>query len=363
MIHPRMIQTIFAKDLRDAIRDARVLVAILVPLGLGLFYGAVLDDEDARPSATVVLSSPDATALDDALIAAVGDAVLLDLRSEPDAEETRRLVGAEEVDVGIIVPPGFDAAVRRGEQPGLDVILAPDLGFGGQYVAGALEPALQRLAGREEIATVRVVVEQPAAGQVSLLDRLGLRRYSVLTTLVLLVVMIAMLAVPVILAEETEKRTLDALVMIASHLDVVLAKALVGLVYVLVAVSIQLLLTELVPADLVTFIAAISLLSVTLIGFGLVLGGLFKNANQINTWSGFLLMPIVVPVFLVGLPASRWVELVLILWPTSQATRLAVNGMVGEAVFADAWLSYLVIVAWGVLAYALVLGQLARREA
>ncbi len=362
-MHPRMIGTIFLKDLRDAIRDARVLVAILVPLGLGLFYGAILDDQTVRPSARVVFATAEPTDLDDALVSAVGDTVRLDLRSESDAGAVRRLVGEKEADIGIIVPPGFDGAVRRGERPALDVIVAPEVAVGGQYVAGALEPALERLAGRGSLAEVRVVAEQPPPGQVSLLDRLGLRRYSLLTTLVLLVVMIAMLAVPVILAEETEKRTLDALVMIASYFDVVVAKALVGLVYVAIAVAIQLGLTRLAPADIGMFVAALVVLSVTLIGFGLVLGGLFKNANQINTWSGFLLMPIIVPVFLVGLPVPRWTDVLLTLFPTSQGTRLAVNGLIGETVFPDVWLSFLVILTWGGIAYAMVLRQLARREA
>ncbi len=362
-MHPRMIRTIFLKDVRDAIRDARVLVAILVPLGLGIFYGAILDDQAVRPTATVFFSAAEPTDLDDMLIGVVGDAVRMDLGSEPDVAALRRFVGEEEVDVGIIVPPGFDAAIRRGERPALDVIVAPNVAVGGQYVAGAIEPALERLAGRASVAEVRVAAEPPPPDQVRLLDRLGLRRYSLLTTVVLLVVMIAMLAVPVILAEEAEKRTLDALVMIASYLDVVLAKALVGLAYVAIAVAIQLSLTRLVPVDIGMFVAALAVLSVTLIGFGLVLGGLFKNANQINTWSGFLLMPIVVPVFLVGLPVPPWTDVLLTLFPTSQGARLAVNSLIGETVFPDAWLSFLVILVWGAMAYAMVLRQLARREA
>ena len=362
-MHPRMIRTIFLKDARDAIRDARVLVAILVPLGLGIFYGAILDDEVGRPSATVLISAAELTDLDDALISVVGDAVRLDLGSEQDAAALHRLVGQDEADIGLIIPAGFDGAVRRGERPALDVIVAPNAAVGGQFVAGAIEPAVERLAGRGPVAEVRVVAEQPPPGQVRLLDRLGLRRYSLLTTVVLLVVMIAMLAVPVILAEETEKRTLDALVMIASYFDVVLAKALVGLAYVAIAVAIQLGLTRLAPADIGMFVAALAVLSVTLIGFGLVLGGLFKNANQINTWSGFLLMPIVVPVFLVGLPVPAWTDLMLTLFPTSQGARLAVNGLLGEPVFPDAWLSFVVILVWGVAAYATVVRQLAGREA
>ena len=32
------IFTLFTKDLKDAVRDARVLFALIVPLGIGVFY-------------------------------------------------------------------------------------------------------------------------------------------------------------------------------------------------------------------------------------------------------------------------------------------------------------------------------------
>ncbi len=70
------------------------------------------------------------------------------------------------------------------------------------------------------------------------------------------------------------------------------------------------------------------------------------------------------PVFMVGLPVPDLIDVLLTLIPTSQATRLAMNGlMMGEALFPDAWLSFLVIAAWGAVAYALLLWRLSRREA
>jgi hypothetical protein len=43
--------------------------------------------------------------------------------------------------------------------------------------------------------------------------------------------------------------------------------------------------------------------------------------------------------------------------------KLAVNAATGETVFGDPWLSYLVIAAWGVVAYLLLAWQLNRRQA
>jgi hypothetical protein len=176
-------------------------------------------------------------------------------------------------------------------------------------------------------------------------------------------VMIAMLVVPVVLAEEAEKKTLDALVLIASYLDVIAAKALVGLAYIVLALTIQLGFTRLAIGDGATFAVTLALLSVTLIGFGLLIGSIFKSANQLNTWSGFLLIPFIAPIFAVGVPTPDIVDGLLQVVPTSAGMRLAVNGVAGETVFANAWLSYAVIAFWGVVAYLVLAWQLNRRQA
>ena len=42
------IRAIYRKDMRDAVRDSRVLTAILMPLLLGLLYSFMLPDENVR---------------------------------------------------------------------------------------------------------------------------------------------------------------------------------------------------------------------------------------------------------------------------------------------------------------------------
>jgi len=266
------------------------------------------------------------------------------------------------------VPPGFDAAVgqaaaRGAPPPALTVRQPNDPTSGTFYLQAALDPALRLLADQPLPATIQTDTAASDPDDRNLFEQVGMRRFLVLGTVMFLVAMIAMLVVPIILAEEAEKKTLDALVMIASYGDVVTGKALVGLAYVAVSVALMLGITRIRPENVVAFGAAIGLLSVTLIGFGLLLGGLFRNANQLNTWSGVFLLPVLTPVFLVGLSDPGWLVALLQALPTSQGARLAINGLTGEAVFGDAWLGYLVIAAWGVLAYALLAWQLRRRQA
>src|SRR6185295_17022474 len=92
------------------------------------------------------------------------------------------------------------------------------------------------------------------------MGEIGPRRYFVLATVVMMLGMISMLAVPIMLTEEAEKKTLDALLLVGSYLEVIVAKALVGLVYVALSVTVMLALTRLRPDDLRTFVAGTGIL-------------------------------------------------------------------------------------------------------
>jgi ABC-2 type transport system permease protein len=359
-----MILTIFRKDVLDAIRDARILVPLLLLFGVGLFYNFTFRDTPAQPRATVAYAAAERTVLPEALRAFAGQTVEVRLTQVAGAEEVRRLVDEEDADVGLIVPPGFDAALARGEAPPLTVILPESPGAGGRYITAALEPALRGLAGQRPPALVQTeTLAAGDAGERPPIARLGPQRYFVLASIIMLVVTIGIYAVPVLLTEEGEKKTLDALVMIASYGDVIAAKALVGLATIALAVPLLLAMTRIRVGDPVLFVAAIALFSVAVIGLGLLLGGLFRNMNQLNTWGGLLQLPLFIPAFLVGLPLPGVASRVLDFLPTSQATKLAINGLAGEAVFPNAPLAFVVVAAWGALAYGLLLWRLSRREA
>ena len=218
------------------------------------------------------------------------------------------------------------------------------------------------MVGRQPVAQVSVT--RASAGEVTsqaIFDRLGVRKYFVLVAIVMEIGMIAMLAVPIILTEEVEKHTIDALVLVASYFDIVVAKALVGLTYIALAVTIMVSLTRLAPEQVALFALAVLTLSVTLIGFGLLIGGLFRSANQLNTWGGVVLLPILAPAFAVGLPVPGWVQGIFDAIPTSQAIKVMINSLSGERFFTHIWLSFVVMAVWAVAAYAILVQRLARR--
>jgi len=128
-----------------------------------------------------------------------------------------------------------------------------------------------------------------------------------------------------------------------------------------VASVLLLSVTRVVPERIVLFVLAALALGITMIGFGLLLGGLFRSANQLNTWGGVVLLPVIAPAFVVGLPIPGWLETICDFLPTSQGARVMIDSTANQSYFGQTWLSFVVIIAWALAAYTLLVYRLARR--
>jgi ABC-2 type transport system permease protein len=357
----RRILAIFKKDFSDAVRDSRILVAIVVPLGLGLIYNFVLDDEPAVPKATVAYVAVEQSQLPEVMQALAGDTLRLSFTTVPDATEARRQVETGDADLGLVLPTGFDAAVASGAAPAITLVMPESPDVGGSVAIALLDPALRQLAGQGQPASLTVDTVPPESSE-NVIDRVGERRVSVLGAAIMTITLIGMFVVPMVLADEAEKKTLDALVLIATDSEVIVAKAFLGLAYIAVAIPLLFVVTEIRPAAPLPFALGLVLLSVMFVGVGLLLGGLL-NPTQLNTWGGIIVIPLLIPAVIVGLSAPGWLDAVLALVPTTHGARLAVNGLSEDPLFAHAWLSVGVLVAWCMALYALLLWRLAHREA
>ena len=361
--HPRIIQTIFRKDLIDAIRDGRVAIALIVPILIGVSYAYLFDDDttDPTPTYSVAVTSVDTTAVTDQLTTLAGTGIDLTVNTFGSDAEVREAVEDGDDDLGLVIPPGFDAAIAAGQQPELAVLTPPEPTAGTTFLLTALDPALRTLAGQGPPA--QVTVSATAAGEPSLFDRIGLRNYMLTFSMIFLVGMIAVFAIPIILTEEIEKKTLDALAMIASYGDVMIGKALVGVVYIAVATLITLTLASADPGNVGLFALAMAALSVALLGFGLFIGGLFRSANQLNTWGSLLLFPLIAPAFLVALPLPDWGHALVTAFPTGAAAKEITNGLTGETIYDGAVLNFAIMLAWALAGFLLLGWQLRRRQA
>ena len=357
------VRTIYRKDMRDALRDSRVLTALLFPLALGLLYSFMFSDESIRTQkAKVGVVSDGTTRLTTVISQQTGPALDLTFVRMPDAGRLDQQVRQKKVDVGLVIPRGFDAAVKAGESPPLTVVLPSSPSFDSDYVEAVLDRSVQSLAGRAPPAHIVRRSLPPESGGATALEVLGARKDFILVSMIMLLAMIAVYAVPAVLVEETEKKTMEALTLIASTADVIAAKALFGITLSVVGVPVLLVITRGDPADMMGLAAAVVLSAVVLVGIGLLCGSLFKTQQQVNTWSGVILLVLLAPAFTIGMPTPDAVSAALAFLPTAPTFRLIANAFAGRALYPHEWLSYALLLAWGAGAYGFLWWRLSRQE-
>ena len=356
----RRLWVILRKDLLDAIRDGRVLVALLIPIGLGVFYSLAFPDEEPRPTAkVVVVGDADARRVAERLPRDVGRAIELTVTRTADEGRARRDVAADDVDLAVLVPDGLLADARAGRSPPLRLLARGDASPTAYAVADLLPGTVGSLADRPAAVDVRTVAVERTTSDAY--DALGLRRYFAVAAVAMLLGMIGLLVTPIVLAEEIDKRTLEALLLAARGGEVLAAKALVGVIYGAIATIGTVLLTRLEPErPLLLALGALGS-GLSLVGFGMWLAYLFRSPDKLNTWMGVLLFPVLTPAFLVGADLSGLVDGLLQALPTTQGMRLMVDGSLGEDVFGDHLLAVAVLVAWTVAGLALLGRTLQRR--
>jgi ABC-2 type transport system permease protein len=346
---PRRILAILAKDLRDAWRDGRVLVLLLLPIGVGVFT-AVANEERLPTTYAAVVDRPDGSVSRE-LRTIAGKSAEIKLKRAPDAAAARRLVADEEVDVAVVVAPAGAPRAR--------ILVAQDASPAGQAIVELAPVALARAAGREPPARPPVVVV-PAADQKPA-DIVG-SSFDELFSILLFVIFVALMVVPMQTAEELETGTFGALRLAATGREILAAKALAGYVYGAAGVGLTVALTGLDVDDPLVFYGAVSALIVTLVGFGLLLGLLLPNAGAINTYAGFLIAPLVFLAGAVFTFESGILGAILDVLPLSRAVMLLADGVSPQQPFDAGPLAWLVIAVWAVAGYGILARIATHRE-
>jgi len=362
-VNLRRIRAMLRKDLRDVVRDARILVAIIMPLAIGIIYNVTFP-EDATPTATMVVAGDTSSAMPALVAAAAGDALRVTI--EPVADEVAaraRVLVDEDADVALVIPAGFDVALAAGDRPAITVVLPPSPSLGGSLLASLVDPVARAMAGADLPVVVLIDRAPVVAEDLPVIERLGLRNWAMALSFLLLVSIVALFAVPILLAEEAEKKTLDALVMIASLLEVTVAKALAGVVLVAINSVLLIAVTQMPIARPLVLAAGVAGLAVVLIGAGLLLAGIFRTVAQLNTWSGLVLSALLAPAFVADMPVPEWVQRVAILFPSAAGMRLVMEGLAPEQLFPSLLLPAAVLLVWTGIFYGLVIWRLSRRAA
>lgn len=350
----RRVLAIVRKDVLDALRDGRVAVLLAMPIALAVFYNATVSDEEDLPQTSVVLVGDAAPEVGTALRDALGRSIELEVREAPDAAAAQRLLDAEDADLAVVLP----AAGTR-SRPAAEVLVPPGAGPAAQGVAAFVPGALARAAGLETPVEVRVRAYELRERKPA--DVVGQRQVTVLITILLLGAFVAMMVVPMQVAEEVEAQTFGALRLAATGPEVLAAKALAGLAYTAAGVVLTVVLTGLDVHEPVAFAAAALGMVASLVGFGLLLGLVVGNANAINTYGGFGLLPLLALGSAVFLVDEGWPLTAFDVLPITQAMRLMADALASEQPFDPGAVAWLVLVAW-TAAGALGLARLASRR-
>ena len=129
------------------------------------------------------------------------------------------------------------------------------------------------------------------------------------------------------------------------------------------AAAITVVLTGLPLDSLPQFAAATAALIVTLVGFGLLLGLLVRNAGAgPNAYGGLLVVPVLGAAAAVFAADSGIMRTVLDLLPFSQSVRLLADGVSSRPVSDTGPIPWLVILTWALGGHAVLARVATRRE-
>jgi ABC-2 type transport system permease protein len=320
----RAVWAIARKDIVDAARNHYILAVLTLPVFLSVLFPLIVPNtETDAPALAIVVHDPGNSNLVAWLQAMPG----MQLTEVDSGDQVPERVVADTAMAGIVLPIGFDSDVAAGARPELTVYL-------NQERSAFWETALRQLIGQE-------VVRHLVAGQVAVLTEgpppvqivwanvgtapaqqapggLGLDPLLLVIILVMVLVMAGGYAVPLLVVEEKEKRTLAfLLVSPAGAGEVVLGKALTGLFYSLAVAAIAVALNEgWIGNWPITFLTLFLGMLFT-IAVGLLMGGFFDDTVQVNTWGSIVVMGLLAPSWVAfGSQLPTWVAVALRLVPT-----------------------------------------------
>ena len=213
----RRVLSIWRKDLALGPRSPILLFAVVMPLLITFLVQGVFGNLFERPPRVGIVDPGDS-----AVTAAALELEELRTSRVADVETLQRMVTDHDLDAGLVLPAGFDAALRTGERPPLTLYVAGESRANDRVIVAITTIDLLRsVEGRA--ANVAVEVVAPGGEGVPLQVRL-----------VPFIVLYALFAAGVFVTsfsftEEREKRTIDAL--LASPLtmnEVLVAKGLFG---------------------------------------------------------------------------------------------------------------------------------------
>jgi ABC-type transport system involved in multi-copper enzyme maturation permease subunit len=286
----RVIWAIAAKDIGEGIRNKTILSIIASTVFLVLFYRFLpaLESADSLPRLTVYDMGQSR------LVAALENSTQFEFRELYSLDKVETFVGsADDVRLGLVLPSDLDQALAAGQPPVLE-------GYVTHWASPSevteiqmfFEGQLAELAGQPvRIDPRNVVYHQVGWGGFSFLTALGI---------VFSLVTMGSIAVTHLMLEEKQAQTMDALVVSpASAGQIVVGKAVAGIVYCLTAAAVVFVLNAAVIVNWGLLILATLCGALFTVALGLLMGSLFDTRQQLTLWGFLIFAALLLPVFLV----------------------------------------------------------------
>jgi ABC-2 type transport system permease protein len=319
-----IVSAITRKDLVDAIRHRYLLTALVTPLAVALLFRVLLPGVGGRNLMTLVVHDAGTSEL----VAELRKTPQLTVVDAVSADAIATEVERRKATGGLGVPVNFDADLAAGKQPQLNVFI-------NNQKSVFEQTGLRRMLNQ----MVRSFAKQPEPAQLIWTDvakgtdgeRRGATLEQMLLPLLLILTlgMIGAFVVPLLIVEEKEKRTFDFLLASPASLkEIIVGKALTGVVYSLLIAALLLGINRQVIKNWPLTLLTVLLGLLFVVGVGLVLGSLLKDTMQVNTWASIVLMILLAPSF-PSLGITGWFETAMRLVPTyylTEALRLSMGG-------------------------------------
>ncbi len=335
----RAVFTIVRKDLLDAIKNKHVLFSLLLPIIMSFLMRLVYLSQESE--IRLAIFDPGGSQLVTRLTE--GD-TKVELIACASPEEVRLKV-QQGADAGLVVPEDFDFELKQGRKPPVHIYRNARQLERVNWLEGFVKRNAYALAGYE--LPVRLQVDWLGKSGQSLDIGERISRFLLGMWLLMAAAIVGVIAVPGIMVEEKEKRTLDAILITpASYADVIVAKGLVGFIYAVMVSGIVLTLNDGFKGNVPLLLAGVLLTVLFTIGVGLFMSQFFNSVMQINTWSTVIFFPIIIPAMFFSLPPS--VERVFRIFPTYYSARVFQLAWKGDGSTSEALLCLGVLAIWAV---------------
>lgn len=293
----RIIGAIASKDILTAVKDGKIITALVSVLFVAVAYKTMPTwlDADQMPRLAVYDSAGSN------LVAQLEEATQLDLWVMPSQTALEQFLGQHTQPVlGLVLPADLDERLAAGQAVELD-------GYVDHWVsASAAETAasfFELQLGALTGSPLQIRVQRGAVYTTPL----GGQPVMVALAVLFVLTVLGLLVAPNLMVDEQETRTIDVLrVSPATAGEVVLAKALVGLFYSLLGAVVVLAFFAVLIVHWEVAILAVACGAIFSVALGLLLGTLLSLRQQLVVWSSVLMIPLLMPVFLaIILPELR----------------------------------------------------------